>query len=402
MRSWQWVVLLLGPALIGLAVLFPYTRQPAGMREVGREEAGGTVRVQFEPEWGHRLVPLWRVRESRGQSLQAAHGGDARVEWLVVMAFAAAAAMVSGVAFGYRPRGFAGRGRVVSEACWGFSFMASGAVNGAQIAVDGLTWLRAIFVVVGVVGAVVFLWDSATARPAGPAVRSEDAEKEAGGVIELIRRLFRKPPLGRQASLADDLSMRYYTMAWWHAVQDGTAVDPGPGYSAHVERVRRKLPAESQPTLDALLSISVHDATLRELRLLPDEGRLRLELDHFDDGESVLIYEPGDDLTDEERANPFLNIPMYEVKTHPVRVSMTYSGVRRLAVVPSAEGALCGPGGYGDLGYCEVDRAAPDGLVHRMLFSSGITLAVEFERFEYQRVRVAAPGTIAVDSPQDQ
>lgn len=212
-------------------------------------------------------------------------------------------------------------------------------------------------------------------------------------MIRLFKKLFQADHSCPPTSPANNDVMRYYTMTWWHGIQNGTFVDPGPEYAAHLERVRQELPAEQLSTFDAILAISVHDANLRDLRLLPDEGTLRLELDHVDMGERVLIYEPGDDLTDEERENPFLNRPMYEVKSHPVRVSITYTGVRRLTVSPAAEGGLCGPGGYGDLGYCEVDRVGPDGFVHRMLFSSGITLAVEFEGFECLRTRVTEAGT---------
>ena len=157
-------------------------------------------------------------------------------------------------------------------------------------------------------------------------------------MTRLFKKLIRADHSHRPTSPANSDVMRYYTMTWWHGIQNGTFVDPGPEYAAHLERVRQELPAERLPTFDAILAISVHDANLRELRLLPDEGTLRLELDHVDMGERVLIYEPGDDLTDEERENPFLNRPMYEVKSHPVRVSITYTGVRRLTVTPAAEG----------------------------------------------------------------
>lgn len=70
-------------------------------------------------------------------------------------------------------------------------------------------------------------------------------------------------------------------------------------------------------------------------------------------------------------------------------------GALRLSVIPSSDDGLCGPGGYGDLGYCEVDRAASAGFIHRMLFSSVVVLTVKFEGFGREQKRFAKQGVAA-------
>lgn len=56
---------------------------------------------------------------------------------------------------------------------------------------------------------------------------------------------------------------------------------------------------------------------------------------------------------------------------------------------PSA--GLAGPFGYGDLGYDEVAILASGAFEHRLLFSTGIELAVVFREFELRRVRRVEP-----------
>ena len=185
-----------------------------------------------------------------------------------------------------------------------------------------------------------------------------------------------------------ELAMRFFTMNWWLGVQEGKVFDPGPLYAKHIDQLRQNLPAENQATLDALLGVSLHDSELKELQLLPEKDCLLLDLKHFDCVDEVLIHQPDDDISKKERTNPFLGSPIYEMNTCSVRVSITYSGVRRFAVMPSLEGGLCGPCGFGELGYCEVDRTGAGTFIHRILFSSGITIAIEFDGFEYKRSRL--------------
>ena len=98
----------------------------------------------------------------------------------------------------------------------------------------------------------------------------------------------------------------------------GDAGDQLGAYATHLAAIRDRLPSD---LLAIEQSGSLHDTRLRELQFLADEGLLSVTLDSL-----------GGD----------------------VRFTLCYSGVKRLE--SAADPALClgGPGGYGDLGYCEV------------------------------------------------
>jgi hypothetical protein len=99
-------------------------------------------------------------------------------------------------------------------------------------------------------------------------------------------------------------------------------------------------------------SISLHDGTLRKLDYSATSGKLCLLIDG-DDGQGGLR-----------------------------NFSLTYSGVVSLRSVASPELGLAGPHGYGDLGYDEVDLSDDGNCIHRLLFSSGIELDIEFKDFK--------------------
>ncbi len=147
--------------------------------------------------------------------------------------------------------------------------------------------------------------------------------------------------------------MRFFTMAWWCGTQTGDAADPSVGYSAHLAAVRDRLPPDLLATQE---SVSLHDTRLRELRLA--DGSLSLGLDSY----------AGDE-----------------------RLTLTYSGVELFESAANPEVGLGGPAGYGDLGYCEVDVLPGGAFEHRLLFSTGIELAVVFRGFRLQRARHAEP-----------
>jgi hypothetical protein len=151
--------------------------------------------------------------------------------------------------------------------------------------------------------------------------------------------------------------VRFFTMAWWCGTQTGDAGDPSADYAAHLTAVRDRLPLDLLATEE---SVSLHDTRLRELLLA--DSTLSLGLDSY----------AGDE-----------------------RLTLTYSGVERFESTADPEVGFGGPAGYGDLGYCEVD-ALPDGAFeHRLLFSTGIELAVVFRGFRLQRSKHAEPGAAA-------
>lgn len=152
--------------------------------------------------------------------------------------------------------------------------------------------------------------------------------------------------------------MRFFTMAWWQGVQNGRADTPAADYRTHLDALRSRVPPERLPSLDALLGLALHDANLRQLRMVPAAATLYVALENR--------YAGGE------------------------RFTLAYSGVERFASESHADGFS--EHAYGDLGYDEVDLSPTGALVHRMLFSSGIELAVVFRRFEVLRGTAAEPG----------
>lgn len=144
--------------------------------------------------------------------------------------------------------------------------------------------------------------------------------------------------------------MRFFTMEWWCGIQAGAGNSPSEAYAAHLAVVRDLLPPD---LVDTEESVSLHDARLRRLV--------------FADSTLVLGLE-GDE-----------------------RLTLTYTGVERFESDADPDVGLPGPAGYGDLGYCEVDVLPGGAIEHRLLFSSGIELAVVFRDFRLERASHTEP-----------
>jgi hypothetical protein len=155
--------------------------------------------------------------------------------------------------------------------------------------------------------------------------------------------------------------VRFFTMAWWCGVQEGRADNPSADYWAHLDALRGRVSPERLPVLEALLALALHDANLRQLRLEPAAATLHILLENR--------YAGGE------------------------RITLAYSGVEQFASESNRDGFS--EHGYGDLGYDEVDLSLTGAFVHRMLFSSGIELAVAFRGFELLRGNTAEPGAAA-------
>jgi hypothetical protein len=153
--------------------------------------------------------------------------------------------------------------------------------------------------------------------------------------------------------------MRFFTMAWWRGVQEGLDENPSADYWAHLDALRGRVPPERLPALDALLALALHDSELRHLRLEPAAATLHILLENR--------YRGGE------------------------RFTLAYSGVEQFSSEPDPQDGFS-EHGYGDLGYDEVDLSPTGAFVHRMLFSSGIELAVVFRAIELLRGDAAEPG----------
>ncbi len=143
--------------------------------------------------------------------------------------------------------------------------------------------------------------------------------------------------------------MRHFTMAWWCGIQTGDGGDPAADYARHLEAIRCQLPPD---LVAAHESLPLHDARLREMTVLKADGTARLVLDSH----------AGDE-----------------------RFTLTYSVVERVQSAADPQAGLGGPGGYGDLGYDELDILPTGAFEHRLLFSTGIELALVFRDFAFTR-----------------
>jgi hypothetical protein len=165
--------------------------------------------------------------------------------------------------------------------------------------------------------------------------------------------------------------MRYFTLEDWIADQEfghlTASGEKAEAYSAYLARVHPHLPADFQRLL---ATICIHDAALRELTV-----DLR--------GNTVtLVLDAGD-------------VSMRE----PRRVRLRYEAAREIVSRADPAHGLPGPHGYGDLGYDEIEVLEDRTFEHRLLFSTGIELAVRFERFRLE-VLPPAPAEIA-PAPQN-
>jgi hypothetical protein len=144
--------------------------------------------------------------------------------------------------------------------------------------------------------------------------------------------------------------MRFFTMAWWQAVQAGTTENPSDAYERHLATLR-PFPS-SVARLDQLPFL--HDAHVRRVEHLGTAVEITLDT----------WGKTGDRV--------------------PIRLS--YGGVERFTLQADPEKGLPGPGGLGDLGYDEIDAISAEVFEHRFLFSSSVELCVRFREFNFGAV----------------
>ena len=143
--------------------------------------------------------------------------------------------------------------------------------------------------------------------------------------------------------------MKYFTLEWWNAVQTGDLGDPSDTYGEYYKSVKDKLPGD---LIKLHEEIFLHDGKLKSLDISFPENRMSIELD-TDDGKGNLR-----------------------------EISLRYTGLTKFKSTADPDNGLPGPRGYGDLGYDEVELLSDGRLEHRMLFSSGIVLSIQFKSIE--------------------
>jgi hypothetical protein len=141
--------------------------------------------------------------------------------------------------------------------------------------------------------------------------------------------------------------MRFFTMEWWQGVQGGLTENPLEAYQRHLATLRPfPIPFAR---LDQLPSL--HDAHVRRVEHLG--GAVEITLDAWG--------KRGDWI--------------------PTRLS--YRGVERFTLQADPNKSLPGPGGFGDLGYDEIDVLSAEVFEHRLLFSISLELSVRFREFNF-------------------
>ncbi len=143
--------------------------------------------------------------------------------------------------------------------------------------------------------------------------------------------------------------MKFFTIEWWLGIQSNEMSDPLVAFAEHIAILRDKLP----PDLIVLHeSVSLHDAILRSFEHQADFNRLTLIIHGYNGSGVRRLF------------------------------TLCYDGVRAHRFISDPKLGFSGTTGFGDLGYCEPD-ILPDGLFqHRMLFSSGIELQIDFTEFK--------------------
>ena len=139
--------------------------------------------------------------------------------------------------------------------------------------------------------------------------------------------------------------LNFFTSQWWAGCQSGDDGATIRAFEAHARTIRDRL----TPELLALQEhLSLHDANLIALSVMPEMQLAALTLKLAD----------GSDL------------------------KLRYGGLTAFETVQSPDHALGGPGGYGDLGYDEIDVLDGGAFEHRLLFSSSIELRFRFATLE--------------------
>lgn len=148
--------------------------------------------------------------------------------------------------------------------------------------------------------------------------------------------------------VAREETVKYLTYDWWLKGQEES---PLLQYVRHLKQIRDRLPPDLRRLAEDA-RMPLHDGHLRELRLVASTRELQIVIDGDDGAGGACEFR------------------------------LIYAGVRSLAAF-GAEAGMPSPGGFGDLGYCEVDLV-DDAYEHRMLFSTGIELHVVFEDFRLE------------------
>lgn len=153
------------------------------------------------------------------------------------------------------------------------------------------------------------------------------------------------------------IPMKYFTVDQWIADQEPEpSVDARESalirYADYLRGARSALPIEFLPLTSEIV---IHDARALSVTTRVQESTVEITLD------------PG----------PLTGRPWRELH-------LTYLAIRTMRLSSDPDKGLVGPNGFGDLGYDEIEVLDGGMFEHRLLFSSGIELAIMFEEFRLE------------------
>jgi len=143
--------------------------------------------------------------------------------------------------------------------------------------------------------------------------------------------------------------MKYFTFDWW----ENPEFDPFKEYHSYIEKVLPELPSDLQRLEQ---KCTLHDGRITRLHIEPIQKTLELELVGACCDESL-------------------------PKSYARLYRLTYKELESFTSIANPKKRLGGPGGYGDLGYDEIEVLGPGRFEHRMLFSTSIEFHVRFGSF---------------------
>lgn len=145
--------------------------------------------------------------------------------------------------------------------------------------------------------------------------------------------------------------MKYFTLDWWEAGCDERMV------ARYLTQLYRQLDQFPQDLVKLADRMSLHNAKLLSFQYDNEISVLKLDLDGY-------AYDEDFNVLGGRRF--FLN----------------YKNVLRLQSQADPQKGLEGPFGYGDVGYDEIEVVSAGLFEHRLLFSSGIELNIQFRDVE--------------------
>lgn len=152
----------------------------------------------------------------------------------------------------------------------------------------------------------------------------------------------------------DTKEMKYFTLDWWR----GDAECDFEQYHSYINSIR---PQIAENLIEFMDNISLHDAHIIHFNLDMANGRLEFLLD---------AMFPSSGPADVEHHNP----------------KLVYEEVSAFHSTSTPKKALGGPASYGELGYDEIELLGEQLFEHRLLFSSGIELQIQFKDIKWQRL----------------